>query len=343
MADETKPSATMVNNIYSSLMIACFCLAVFVYTSIWVKVSRTSELLKSFATTSSSKSLRLAKNLSLLVAAYFTQWSPFIVYALWSFSEPPHPVLLVLSTISCNLGGLYNMVAYTVIRMKQQPSETKRQTKFANLLTAHTKPATRDNNPQHEHFETAYKAKQSDVNNVINGGVIYRGYVNEVFEDDCGNSDKLQCPALRVAEENYCVKETFAGDCDDRSMKAQEHLTTVSSPSNSSEGQSAKEAYSCASVEAAQKDCGHFQAERCPIHGSPQANLSKEESDTRASSGVSAEAALQDCCENPEVKDYPSTVSPRGCFIPVSLQSNSSEEQSDTKTLSDASDEEALQ
>src|SRR6218665_543391 len=54
------------------------------------------------------------------VAVFILQWSPYTLFNLWGiFEDPPAPVFII-AVIIVNLGGIYNGIAYTIIRRKLQ-------------------------------------------------------------------------------------------------------------------------------------------------------------------------------------------------------------------------------
>ena len=54
------------------------------------------------------------------VGVFILQWWSFTLYNIWALvTTPPAPVL-VLAVIIINLGGIYNAIAYTIIRRKLQ-------------------------------------------------------------------------------------------------------------------------------------------------------------------------------------------------------------------------------
>jgi len=56
----------------------------------------------------------------IIVAAFILQWWTSTLFNIWGiFSSPPPPVL-ILPVIFINLGGIYNGIAYTLIRRKLQ-------------------------------------------------------------------------------------------------------------------------------------------------------------------------------------------------------------------------------
>src|SRR6218665_515255 len=64
------------------------------------------------------------------VGVFILQWWSFTLYNIWALvTTPPAPVL-VIAVIFINLGGIYNAIAYTIIRRKLQ--NQKRQNAVAS-------------------------------------------------------------------------------------------------------------------------------------------------------------------------------------------------------------------
>ena len=48
------------------------------------------------------------------------QWWSLVLSNVWAMFEPPHVAVLVTAVLIINLGGVYNCIAYTVIRRRLQ-------------------------------------------------------------------------------------------------------------------------------------------------------------------------------------------------------------------------------
>ena len=56
----------------------------------------------------------------IFVAVFILQWWCFVVYTVWNMVSIPPPTIFVIAVIFINLGGIYNAIAYTIIRQKLQ-------------------------------------------------------------------------------------------------------------------------------------------------------------------------------------------------------------------------------
>jgi hypothetical protein len=105
----------IVNTVYGMTMVAVFVVNAVCYGAIYYRIKRAA---KSTSTTSDSKYHKAAKLMMIFVAVYLFQWWTYVVQALWSFAGPPAVELYILSVVVINLGGVYNAIAYTIIRRK---------------------------------------------------------------------------------------------------------------------------------------------------------------------------------------------------------------------------------
>ena len=60
----------------------------------------------------------------MFVVVYIIQYFVYVVQALWSLAETPSGWIYVPAVLLCNAGGVYNFIAYTVIRKKYVFSKT---------------------------------------------------------------------------------------------------------------------------------------------------------------------------------------------------------------------------
>jgi hypothetical protein len=54
------------------------------------------------------------------------QWWSLVAFTIWSLIATPHIAILVVCVLLINLGGLYNCIAYTVIRRRLQNKNSSR-------------------------------------------------------------------------------------------------------------------------------------------------------------------------------------------------------------------------
>ena len=73
-----------------------------------------------------SKYHKSANIMIIFVATYFFQNWPAMIYYIWAYFVDPPIALVVLLVVLVNMGGLFNAVAYTLIRRKYQASGGKK-------------------------------------------------------------------------------------------------------------------------------------------------------------------------------------------------------------------------
>lgn len=72
--------------------------------------------------------IKVAKTMSLFVAAFFLQWGAVFVHGIWSMTGKNIPqTLFHIVTITANLGGVFNLCVYFIIKRRQRMDECKRQ------------------------------------------------------------------------------------------------------------------------------------------------------------------------------------------------------------------------
>ena len=67
-----------------------------------------------------SKYARSARTMMLFVAVYIFQWWSYVVYATWLLAEEPHLFIMVCAVTFSNMGGLFNLITYILMRRQKQ-------------------------------------------------------------------------------------------------------------------------------------------------------------------------------------------------------------------------------
>jgi uncharacterized ion transporter superfamily protein YfcC len=119
--DMRKAAGRALNTFYILAMIVVFVANSFCYVIVFAKIRQVENLVASFnkdseAKEQSKRSKRSAQNMALLVLAFLFQWSLYVAYTLWSFFGNPSYKLLTADVFICNLGGVFNGIAYTLMR-----------------------------------------------------------------------------------------------------------------------------------------------------------------------------------------------------------------------------------
>ncbi len=117
--------AVLVNNIMAGSMVASFFTILGCYAAVWFTIRRQTKLQTSAGSEAARKVAkyhRIARIMMIFVVAYVAQWWPLIVSAVWGLftGTVAHVVVLWAAVFFCNMGGVFNCVAYTVIRRRYQ-------------------------------------------------------------------------------------------------------------------------------------------------------------------------------------------------------------------------------
>jgi len=100
------------------------------YLAVFVKMKKESSKVAPQAT-NKAKYNKSAKIMSMFVVAYFIQYFGFVIQGVWYTITPAVPFMVTLSVAFFgNLGGLWNLLAYTVIRRKLTLESKSRKSTF---------------------------------------------------------------------------------------------------------------------------------------------------------------------------------------------------------------------
>ena len=107
----------LVHNFYGMSMVVVLLANIVCYGAVLCKiqsVKRTNQGVKS--TNQNSKYHKTVVMMVAFVAAYLFQWCPVAVNSIWNLVGTAHVAIYIIQVVTVNLGGVYNAVAYTVIR-----------------------------------------------------------------------------------------------------------------------------------------------------------------------------------------------------------------------------------
>ena len=116
--DMRRATGPILTTILSCVLIGTFFANVVCYLLVWGKIQQVSRNTSAFGQSSQQASYHgTARILMLFVAAYIAQWWPYVTYSVWAlFGNPPF-LILYLVVLLCNMGGVFNFVAYTFVRV----------------------------------------------------------------------------------------------------------------------------------------------------------------------------------------------------------------------------------
>ncbi|ELT88208.1 hypothetical protein CAPTEDRAFT_186432 [Capitella teleta] len=115
LVDMRKSYGPIVNSVYGCAIVGVFLVNAVCYGAIYIKITQAASKTSS---SGDNKYHKAAKLMLLFVGVYLWQWWTFVVQALWSFAEDPAVEFYILSVLIINLGGVYNAIAYTIIRKR---------------------------------------------------------------------------------------------------------------------------------------------------------------------------------------------------------------------------------
>lgn len=132
--DLRKAAGRALNTFYILSMIIVFVANSFCYLIVFAKIRQVENMMANFnqdadAKENSKRSRRSAQNMALLVLAFLFQWSLYVAYTLWGFFGSPSNDLLTADVFICNLGGVFNGIAYTLMRKYNRQAEGKKPKK----------------------------------------------------------------------------------------------------------------------------------------------------------------------------------------------------------------------
>ena len=107
--------------IFSILMIA--------YGSIWIKMKRTADGFD----TNEGRYRSSASIMLIFVITFIFQWWPLIFYHAWTIGRPTIEWWPVITGSVCNLGGVWNCIAYTIIRRRLRKQDAANKPKVSRI------------------------------------------------------------------------------------------------------------------------------------------------------------------------------------------------------------------
>ena len=114
--DMRKEMGRVVASIHSIIMAGTMFLNSVFYGLVWFKIKQVTKNTNTLGTSTKPKYSRSASIMIKFVAAYILQWSSNVIFLIWSQIQMPPFVMVHLVVFTVNLGGLFNLVAYTLGR-----------------------------------------------------------------------------------------------------------------------------------------------------------------------------------------------------------------------------------
>ena len=131
------PEGSIVYTVSAAMILIVFAVNSVCYASVAITLKRSHDRVAAFQSRQRAQMKRLlatCRSLILIVAAYISQWWSFVVLTVWSYIADPHIVLLILVVTFCNAGGVFNSIAYTLMK-RRGSSDNNRQSPKPSIAT----------------------------------------------------------------------------------------------------------------------------------------------------------------------------------------------------------------
>ena len=129
------PSGQIYSQVVSIIQIVSFATVSIAYAAIWIKIWRTARRVDCSWT---DRYQNAAKIMMIFVAVFIFQWWSLVMSNIWFLVETPPPWVIIITVTLVNMGGIYNLVAYTIIRRRLQLQTTEVAQKTAKKLLVST-------------------------------------------------------------------------------------------------------------------------------------------------------------------------------------------------------------
>ncbi len=120
------PIGPILITIQALLFLVLFSVILTSYIMVWYKLNAASKS-RANGAGSKHKYNSAAQTMMLFVAAFLIQWWFLILFGTWALLSLPHVSEVIQVVFFCNLGGVFNLIAYTEIdpkRLQQKTTQT---------------------------------------------------------------------------------------------------------------------------------------------------------------------------------------------------------------------------
>ena len=116
-----EPAGPILNNVVAGVMILTFSFNLVCYGAVYLKIRQVAKKMAGSGGKGAGKYHKTAKVMMLFVAVYIGQWWAYIMFSVANLiNDPPHVAIMWGSVFFSNLGGMFNFIAFTFVRKKQQ-------------------------------------------------------------------------------------------------------------------------------------------------------------------------------------------------------------------------------
>ena len=123
MGDVRTAAGLFYAEVVSAIQITFVGLMAVSYGAIWIRMKSTTSLID----VNSARYRKSAKMMMIFVVVFIFQWWPMVLASTWLLLAQPPDAVFMIFVVIVNLRGVYNCVAYTLIRrrFKKQQQQAK--------------------------------------------------------------------------------------------------------------------------------------------------------------------------------------------------------------------------
>ena len=122
--DMRKEMGKVMSMILTVGMTVTIAVNVFSYVFVFFKIRSVTAATQAMGSTTGG--VKYSKTVSVMmkfVAAYIFQWWAYMIYSLWNLVTPPPFFVLHSIVFLANMGGLFNLIVYTLLRKMGRPKK----------------------------------------------------------------------------------------------------------------------------------------------------------------------------------------------------------------------------
>ena len=126
LVDMRTSSGVVLSNILSMAMLVTVLASVVCYVLVGLKIRKVaSQTARMLQNNNMRKCYRTGSIMMLFIAAYISQWTAYVVRSVWLFFGEPQDWVVISAVFMCNMGGVFNAIAYTILRRRLRKRSLK--------------------------------------------------------------------------------------------------------------------------------------------------------------------------------------------------------------------------
>ncbi|CAD5124066.1 DgyrCDS12370 [Dimorphilus gyrociliatus] len=114
--DNRRPYSKILQTVIAVFFVLIFVLISILYSLSWIKIKKISRNLNKILTSSQEKYHKTAKIMMLFVISFIAQWWSFMIYAAYGMYRTQPFLIVLLSVIFSNLGGIFNFITNAFVK-----------------------------------------------------------------------------------------------------------------------------------------------------------------------------------------------------------------------------------